>query len=168
MNTQINPPPSPPKKPYHRSRSGWSEERRARHRAAIRTWAPWQKSTGPRTDGGKRVSAHNATKHGKFSAETRAVRTWLCESARFLKLLNMVISRQKAIRKYLANQKNTALNKTFISRNELLKVQIETHADFFQNYEPQRRFDEILRQKSQQKSRKKLNPTRLEMAKMAA
>ena len=63
---------------------------------------------------------------------------------------------------------DTSLNKTFISRNELLNVQIETHAYFFQNYDPQRRFDEILRQKSQQKSEQKLKTTRLEMAKMAA
>lgn len=67
---------------------------------------------------------------------------------------------------------DTSLNKTFISRNELLNVQIETHADFFENYEPQQGFDEILRQKSQQKSQQKseqkLKTTRLEMAKMAA
>ena len=43
-----------------RSRAGWTPERRARHAEKIRQWAPWEKSTGPRTAAGKAVSSRNA------------------------------------------------------------------------------------------------------------
>lgn len=39
--------------------NGWTDERRARQREMIRTWRPWEKSTGPRTVEGKAVSAQN-------------------------------------------------------------------------------------------------------------
>ena len=42
----------------------WTPERRARQAALIRTWRPWEKSTGPRTDAGKAVAAQNAWKGG--------------------------------------------------------------------------------------------------------
>jgi hypothetical protein len=41
---------------------GWTEERRARQAELIRTWKPWEKSTGPRTSAGKRKAAKNAAK----------------------------------------------------------------------------------------------------------
>jgi len=50
-----------------RARQSWSPERRARQAAAIRTWQPWRKSTGPRTEGGKARAATNALKHGHRS-----------------------------------------------------------------------------------------------------
>ena len=42
--------------------NGWTEERKARQREMIRTWRPWEKSTGPRTETGKQVSSRNAVK----------------------------------------------------------------------------------------------------------
>jgi hypothetical protein len=39
--------------------NGWTPERRARQRELIRTWRPWDKSTGPRTPAGKEASARN-------------------------------------------------------------------------------------------------------------
>ena len=44
--------------------NGWTPERRARQAALIKTWRPWEKSTGPRTQGGKAVVAGNAYKGG--------------------------------------------------------------------------------------------------------
>jgi len=42
--------------------NGWTPERRARQAAMIRTWKPWEKSTGPKTDEGKAVVSHNHLK----------------------------------------------------------------------------------------------------------
>ena len=44
--------------------SGWTPERRKRQAAMIRQWRPWDKSTGPRTNGGKARAARNAYKGG--------------------------------------------------------------------------------------------------------
>jgi hypothetical protein len=51
--------------------SGWSDERRATHAAAIRRWKPWEKSTGPRTATGKARAAQNAYKHGRRALPAR-------------------------------------------------------------------------------------------------
>ena len=39
--------------------NGWTAERRARQSALIRTWKPWEQSTGPRTDEGKVIASLN-------------------------------------------------------------------------------------------------------------
>ncbi len=44
------------------SNNGWTLERRARQAALIRTWKPWEKSTGPITDEGKAASSLNYLK----------------------------------------------------------------------------------------------------------
>jgi len=49
------------------AKAGWSPERRARQAALIRSWAPWQRSTGPKTVAGKTRCAMNALKHGSRS-----------------------------------------------------------------------------------------------------
>lgn len=54
-----------------KSKNGWTEERRAKQRAAILRRAPWKKSTGPRTEAGKKKSAQNAYKHGHRGREWR-------------------------------------------------------------------------------------------------
>ena len=45
---------------------GWTPERRARQAALIRTWQPWEQSTGPRTTEGKARTARNGFKGGRW------------------------------------------------------------------------------------------------------
>ena len=42
----------------------WTPERRQRQAEAIRTWRPWERSTGPRSAEGKQRSSRNAYKGG--------------------------------------------------------------------------------------------------------
>ena len=44
--------------------NGWTPQRRARQAALIRSWKPWERSSGPRTAKGKARSARNAWKGG--------------------------------------------------------------------------------------------------------
>jgi len=77
-----------------RRRKGWSPERRARQALAIRTWQPWRKSTGPKTQDGKTRSARNALKHGLRSKAHAALRR---EDRRLLDLSADNIATAKAI-----------------------------------------------------------------------
>ena len=49
--------------------NGWTLERRARQAALIRTWSPWDKSTGPTTEAGKASASRNANTVGWLKAE---------------------------------------------------------------------------------------------------
>jgi hypothetical protein len=44
--------------------NGWTPERQARQAELIRTWKPWERSTGPRTKEGKALVSRNAYKGG--------------------------------------------------------------------------------------------------------
>ena len=46
----------------------WTLEERQRQAELIRTWKPWEKSTGAKTAKGKVRSRMNAQKHGGYSA----------------------------------------------------------------------------------------------------
>ena len=48
----------------------WTESQKARQRALIQTWKPWQKSTGATTKEGKAISSQNALKEGIYTAES--------------------------------------------------------------------------------------------------
>lgn len=63
-------------------KNGWSDERRTKHAQAIRRWAPWAKSTGPRTASGKARSSRNARKHGRRSAECLLFRSLMMSQRR--------------------------------------------------------------------------------------
>ena len=45
---------------------GWTPERRARQAALIRTWRPWEQSTGPRTGEGKARTSRNGFKGARW------------------------------------------------------------------------------------------------------
>jgi hypothetical protein len=86
--------PAPPK-------SGWSPERRARQAARIRLWAPWARSTGPKTATGKRKSSANSYKHGGRARDMRLISKALSAQSRFLRDVNRYIS---ATKRYPANE----------------------------------------------------------------
>jgi hypothetical protein len=46
--------------------NGWTPERRARQAALIRSWKPWEQSTGPRTNEGKARTSRNGFKGGHW------------------------------------------------------------------------------------------------------
>lgn len=67
--------------------NGWTDERRARQAAAIKSWKPWEQSTGPRTASGKAQASRNADKGGrraKLRASLRQVRDILKRQAQWL------------------------------------------------------------------------------------
>ena len=68
--------------------NGWTPERRARQAALIRTWRPWEQSTGPRTDEGKARTARNGDKGGAWRIE----RDMLRELGRVLKVQREALS----------------------------------------------------------------------------
>lgn len=54
--------------------NGWTPERRARQAALIRTWKPWERSTGAKTATGKARSSRNADKPESFNRRIRAMK----------------------------------------------------------------------------------------------
>ncbi len=44
--------------------NGWTPERRARQAELIRSWRPWERSTGPRTAEGKARASRNRYRGG--------------------------------------------------------------------------------------------------------
>ena len=62
----------------------WTAEQRQRQREIIQNWKPWTKSTGAKTEAGKKRSSKNATKNGD-SLEARKV----------IKLLNQLLKQQR-------------------------------------------------------------------------
>ena len=45
-------------------KNGWTLERKVKQSVVIQNWKPWQKSTGPKTVGGKTRVSRNAFKGG--------------------------------------------------------------------------------------------------------
>lgn len=56
---------------------GWTPERRARQATLIRTWRPWEHSTGPCSAEGKTQAARNAQRFHGWTPELLAVRAEL-------------------------------------------------------------------------------------------
>ncbi len=51
----------------------WTDEERLKQALLIKSWKPWEKSTGAKTSTGKTISKMNAYKHGGRSAEVREI-----------------------------------------------------------------------------------------------
>ena len=74
-------------------RSGWTPERRARQAALIRTWRPWEKSTGPRTAEGKATAARNGDKGGAWKDERDNLRALKREFAELMRQQRDLLAR---------------------------------------------------------------------------
>ena len=59
----------------------WTAEERKRQSELIRTWRPWERSTGPKTPAGKIACTLNPLRHGLRSAE------FLAEAKRINKMM---------------------------------------------------------------------------------
>lgn len=88
----------------------WTDAQRAKAAARCRAHRPWFKSTGPRTAAGKKISARNAYKHGRYSRDITALRHWLCQMARASKILRTAHTRLYHTSRFRTPQK---------TRNEL-------------------------------------------------
>lgn len=66
-------------------KSSWTPERRQAARERALKNKPWQKSTGPRTKEGKRISAGNAFRHGYRSGIFLEIETYLKDQREFMK-----------------------------------------------------------------------------------
>ena len=62
--------------------SGWTPERRKKQSELIKTWKPWEKSTGAKTTEGKNKSKMNALKHGCRSELFRKLDTYMAAQNR--------------------------------------------------------------------------------------
>lgn len=56
---------------------GWNEERRRKQAENCRRMKPWTKTTGPKTEQGKRAVRDNALTHGLRSVEAEELRRLL-------------------------------------------------------------------------------------------
>ena len=65
------------------TKSAWTPERRAKQAETIRRTKPWSKSTGPRTEAGKAISARNAYS-GDWVHEANDRRAALMANARMM------------------------------------------------------------------------------------
>lgn len=65
--------------------TAWTEERRARQREMMLRNKPWEKSTGPKTPGGKARSAKNSFKNGNYAQSWDYCRLALKLNKQFVK-----------------------------------------------------------------------------------
>lgn len=94
----------------NKRKSGWTPARRAAQAAAIRNWAPWKRSTGPRTAAGKAISARNAARPDKPASPDTVMKRALKNHSIFLREINTF----------------TRLRK-FSRQNELLSKHLRRH-----------------------------------------
>ena len=105
-----------PAKKVKISSSGWTNERRRKHAAAMRRWRPWEKSTGPRTADGKRRAAMNAVKHGNRSRAVGDFNKLLVNHNAMLQNLITAARLRRKYRYYAAPACRAALQKLILVR----------------------------------------------------
>lgn len=85
-------------------KSGWTPERRARQAARIRLWAPWARSTGPKTLMGKAKSSKNSYKHGCRARDMRLMSKALSAQSRYVRAINAYIFLKNCHTSFRANE----------------------------------------------------------------
>ena len=65
--------------------NGWTPERRKKQSELIKSWKPWEKSTGARSSEGKNKSKMNALKHGCRSEEFRKLETYMAAQNKMIR-----------------------------------------------------------------------------------
>jgi len=65
---------------------GWTKERRKKQAERIRQQKPWEKSTGPKSDAGKKRSSQNSLKHGLYGVNGNLIKAMLERNQEFLEL----------------------------------------------------------------------------------
>lgn len=68
-------------------KNGWTKERKKRQSEQIKSWKPWESSTGPNTEEGKNISKMNAHKHGLRSAAIKKLVAALRKQKEFIDML---------------------------------------------------------------------------------
>lgn len=69
------------------NKNGWTPERKKRQSEMIKSWKPWQHSTGAITEEGKDISKMNAMKHGLRSEYFKALKQALREQREWMRNL---------------------------------------------------------------------------------
>ena len=69
----------------------WTEGRRKKQAEAIRRNKPWEKSTGPRTKGGKARSRLNAVKHGEPSRAFLLIKAMARENMKYIRKMERLM-----------------------------------------------------------------------------
>ena len=61
----------------------WTNESRAKQAALIRTWKPWEQSTGAKTEAGKRIVSMNSP--GRYFRERLRLACWIARQAEHMR-----------------------------------------------------------------------------------
>ncbi|MBI1258537.1 MAG: hypothetical protein GC204_13800 [Chloroflexi bacterium] len=84
---------------------GWSERRKKQQACNARRTKPWEKSTGPKSAVGKRISSMNAYKTGHHSAAYAALRAALRLNREFLRYVALFYAFEQQHAEILARKR---------------------------------------------------------------
>lgn len=101
--------------PAPRHSRGWPPERRAAQAARCRAAKPWRKSTGPKSDAGKKIVSLNAYKHGLRSA------AWTLEVRRFHAILRLQRAYLRRVKMHIYLTESGRLLSTLVGKNGFMR-----------------------------------------------